>query len=186
MPKKSIRDTMLGRRKQLSAEICLNRSLKAQQRLLELPQFAAASTVGLYSPVWNEVFTEEIFRAARAQGKRVAYPRIDGHGLEFIEVADPQELCPGGFGILEPCGSQCVSLPALDLVVVPGVAFDLAGFRLGYGKGFYDRVMSCGERCGVLIGLCYELQMLDSLPSESHDVRMDLVATEERTLRFQA
>ena len=66
MPKKSIRDTMLGRRKQLSAEICLNRSLKAQQRLLELPQFAAASTVGLYSPVWNEVFTEEIFRAARA------------------------------------------------------------------------------------------------------------------------
>lgn len=186
MPKKSIRDILLGQRKRLSAEICLGRSLKAQARVLALPQFAAASVVGLYSPVWNEVYTEEIFRVAREAGKRVAYPRIDGHGLEFIDVAEMGELCPGAFGILEPCGSRVVPLSALELVVVPGVAFDLDGFRLGYGKGFYDRVLSGCEQRALLVGLCYELQLLDALPVESHDVRMDLVATEERTLQFQA
>jgi 5-formyltetrahydrofolate cyclo-ligase len=185
MPKKSIRATMLGRRKHLSAETCLGWSLKAQEHFLQLPLFADAEVLGLYSPVWNEVFTEEIFRSAREAGKRVAYPRIEEHGLEFVEVTDLAELGPGAFGVLEPRGARSVPLTALDLVVVPGVAFDLAGFRLGYGKGFYDRALSCFGRRAPLVGLCYELQMVDALPAESHDVRVDLVATEERTLRFR-
>jgi 5-formyltetrahydrofolate cyclo-ligase len=184
MPKRSIRDELLARRRHLAAETCLGRSLAAQQRLLLVPEFAAATVVALYSPVRNEVFTEEIFTAARHSGKTVTYPRVRGTLLEFVEVVDRQQLVPGAYGILEPAGSQVVPLAALDLIVVPGVAFDLTGHRLGYGKGYYDRILY--ERRGQLVGLCFDFQLVERLPAEAHDVQMDLVVTEKRTLRLAA
>lgn len=185
MPKKSIRGELLARRKSLAAATCLGLSLRAQERLLETPQFAAASTLALYCAIRNEVFTEAVFSAARRLGKTVAYPRVREAGLEFVEVADRQELGRGAFGILEPTGSRLIPLTGLDLVVVPGVAFDLAGYRLGYGKGFYDRVLHGCEERGALAGLCFEMQVVDALPAETHDVRMDVIVTEERTLGFR-
>jgi 5-formyltetrahydrofolate cyclo-ligase len=182
MPKRSIRDDLLARRQHLAADTCLGRSLEAQQRFLLTPEFAAATVVGLYSPVRNEVFTEELFTVARRSGKMVAYPRVRGVLLEFVRVMERQELVPGAFGILEPGGTQVVPLAALDLVVVPGVAFDLTGHRLGYGKGYYDRFLH--ERRGQLVGLCFDFQLVGTLPAEAHDVRMDMVVTDERTLRF--
>lgn len=182
MPKRSIRDELLARRRHLASATCLSHSLAAQQRLLLAPEFAAATVVALYSPVRNEVFTEEIFTGARRSGKTVTYPRVRGTRLEFVEVAERQELVPGAFGILEPGGAQVVPLAALELIVVPGVAFDLAGHRLGYGKGYYDRFLH--ERRGRLVGLCFDFQLVERLPAEAHDVRMDMVVTEERTLRL--
>jgi 5-formyltetrahydrofolate cyclo-ligase len=184
MPKRSIRDELLARRRHLAAETCLGRSLEAQQNLLLTPEFVAATVVGLYSPVRNEVFTEEIFTEARRCGKTVTYPRVRGTLLDFVEVRERQELEPGAYGILEPGGVRVVPLAALELIVVPGVAFDLAGHRLGYGKGFYDRFLH--ERKGHLVGLCFDFQLVEKLPAEVHDVRMNMVVTEERTLRFAA
>lgn len=184
MPKKSVREEMLARRKCLAAASSLSLSLRVQERLLATPQFAAAGALALYCAIQNEVFTEAVFAAARRSGKTVAYPRVSGEGLEFVEVFDRCELGRGAFGILEPTGSRRLPLKALDLVVVPGVAFDLTGHRLGYGKGYYDRVLhDCGER-GVLAGFCFEFQLVEALPAEAHDVRMDMVITEERTLGF--
>lgn len=185
MPKTSIRRDMLARRKSLPAATCLALSFRAQQRLLESPEFAAAGTVALYSAIRNEVFTEAIFAAASKLGKTVVYPRVGAAGLEFVEVSALRDLGPGAFGILEPTGSRTVPLQRLDLVVVPGVAFDFTGHRLGYGKGFYDRVLHGCERRGVLVGLGFELQLVEALPVQAHDVRMDMIVTEERTLGFR-
>lgn len=184
MPKKTIRDEMLARRKALAAATCLGLSLRLQERLLASSEFAAADHLALYSPIMNEVFTEEIFSASRRLGKKVAYPRVCGTTLEFVEVADRSELSPGAYGIPEPAGSRVMSLASFDLLLVPGLAFDLAGHRLGYGKGFYDRILHRRAGHAMLVGLCFEQQLIRTLPAETHDVRMDMIFTEERTLGF--
>ncbi len=186
MPKRSIRADLLARRKHLAAETCLSHSLRIQQRLLEAVEFQSAAAIALYSPVLNEVFTEQLFRAACVAGKLIAYPRVRGADLEFVRVTDACDLVPGTFGVLEPTGDQLVSPAALDMVVVPGVGFDRQGGRLGYGKGFYDRGMRCPQRPGCLVGLCFELQLLERLPAESHDVHMDIIITEKGRYDFES
>lgn len=182
MPKRSIREEMLVRRQHLAADTCLACSLLAQNRLLNTSEFKAATVIGLYCPVRNEVFTEEIFAAARYSGKTVAYPRVRGDLLDFIEVEQREELVPGTYGILEPSGAKIVPLSALEMIVVPGIAFDFSGHRLGYGKGYYDRFLQKGR--GHLVGLCFDFQLVPRLPAESHDIRMDILVTDERTLRL--
>ncbi|ABA89590.1 5-formyltetrahydrofolate cyclo-ligase [Syntrophotalea carbinolica DSM 2380] len=184
MPKKSLREIMLARRKHLAAEVCLGHSLRVQQRVLALPAFEQAKAVALYSPIFNEVFTEEIFHEALHRGKTVAYPRVRGDQLDFVLVASPQQLSPGAFGVLEPTGSATIPSSALDLVLVPGVAFDLEGNRLGYGKGFYDRVLCGSGRPALSVGLSFESQLVERLPVEDHDQCLDLLITEERDYSF--
>jgi 5-formyltetrahydrofolate cyclo-ligase len=184
MPKKSIRGSMLDRRKHLAAETCLSHSVRIQQRILHLDAFRQAAALALYSPVWNEVFTEEVFREARRQGKSVVYPRVRGSDLDFVAVEALEELASGTFGVLEPLGDALVAPGALDMVLVPGVAFDLQGNRLGYGKGFYDRVLCGTRRPALVVGLCFEFQLVDRLPIEEHDACLDLLVTEEREYRF--
>ncbi|MEZ4600018.1 MAG: 5-formyltetrahydrofolate cyclo-ligase [Syntrophotaleaceae bacterium] len=178
MPKKSIRAEVLTRRRHLAAETCLRWSLSAQERLLESSEFRRAAAVALYSPVQNEVFTEMLFHQAVQHGKLVTYPRVRGSELEFVQVDESSNLQPGAFGVLEPRGDRVVETSRLDLVVVPGVAYDREGHRLGYGKGFYDRCLHGKRRPRFLAGLCFELQIVNKLPAEAHDVRMDMVMTE--------
>jgi 5-formyltetrahydrofolate cyclo-ligase len=184
MPKKSLRGAMLTRRKHLAAEVCLSHSLRIQQRVVMLPAFEQAEIVALYSPILNEVFTEEIFHEALRQGKTVAYPRVVGERLDFVSVAAPSELSPGAFGVLEPTGSMLLPPNVLDLVLVPGVAFDVGGNRLGYGKGFYDRILGGTGRPALSIGLCFEMQVVKRLPVEDHDACLDILITEERNYSF--
>ena len=184
MPKRSIRADLLARRKHLAAETCLSYSLQIQHSLMQTAEFQSASAIALYSPVLNEVFTEELFRAACSAGKLIAYPRVRGADLEFVRVADASELVPGAFGVLQPTGEHVLFPATLDMVVVPGVGFDHHGFRMGYGKGFYDRGLHCSRRPGCLVGLCFELQLLEQLPVESHDVRMDMIITEKGRYDF--
>jgi len=186
MAKKTIRDEMLAKRKCLATATCMSLSLRIQQRLLTSAEYSGAVTLALYSPILNEVFTEEIFRDAHRRGKRVVYPKVGNPGLEFIQVESRGELRRGAFGILEPSGADPVPLREIDLLVVPGVAFDRAGYRLGYGKGFYDRALHSHEERGSLVGLGFEFQVISMLPAETHDVRMDMIVTEERILGFGA
>ncbi len=179
MPKRSIRSDLLARRKHLAAETCLSLSLQIQRFLLQTLEFQSATVIALYSPVFNEVFTEEILRESLAGGKQVLYPRVRGCELEFVRIATIHELMPGSFGVLEPTGSEILLPGQIDMVVVPGVGFDRRGGRLGYGKGFYDRALKAFDRPGCLVGLCFELQLLETLPVESHDVRMDMLITEQ-------
>lgn len=185
MPKRSLRQRLLSERRQCAVDDCLLLSRRIQERFLGEDLYRRAVCLGLYSPVQNEVHTDLIARQARLDGKRLVYPRVCGDLLEFSPVAETAELRPGAFGIAEPVGPS-VPLAMIDLLVLPGVAFDLTGHRLGFGKGYYDRTLSVAPVPLVRVGLAYEFQVVEQLPAAAHDCRVTCLVTEQRTLHFTA
>jgi 5-formyltetrahydrofolate cyclo-ligase len=184
MPKRPIREKLLSARRHCSAETCLHLSLQIQERFLASEAYRQAVTIGLYSPVLNEVQTEHVARRCLIDGKRLVYPRVAGAGLEFVEVSGAGGLAPGAFGILEPTGTRILPVAGLDVLVVPGVAFDLAGHRLGYGKGYYDRALAACRPEMERVGFAYEFQVVGQLPADPHDRRLTSLVTEQRMLHF--
>ena len=184
MPKKSVRRTMLTHRRSLSANQFRSASILIQDALKATEEYRRARFLALYAPIHNEVDTARIAADALASGKRVVYPAVAGHGLVFREVGELASLHKGAFGILEPCPSCMVVEPEdVDMFILPGVAFDLTGHRIGYGKGYYDKTLHRLEGQGRFVGLCYDFQLIDAIAGESHDVRMDMVVTEKRIVR---
>lgn len=144
-----------------------------------IPQFQQASRVLLYHSLPDEISTLD-FLAAWHSRKEIYLPYIDG---DFIGIGRyfPEELQTGKFGIPEPCRREGETLPAIDVAIVPGVAFDRQGNRLGRGKGYYDRLfdrLNCYK-----IGVCHLIQLLDEIPAEAHDCRMDMVVTPGNIIR---
>jgi 5-formyltetrahydrofolate cyclo-ligase len=172
----------------LSEPVRRARSQEACARLLGLPELVdldgrtVAGYVALASK--GELDPAPALDAMAIRGAQIAYPRVDAPDapLTFRRVARGA-LVAGRFGLLEPPASAPV-IPAesLDLVVVPGVAFDGDGGRLGFGGGFYDRTFG-GARRAALIGLCFDLQVIARCPTGPGDVRVDAVVTESRVLR---
>jgi len=183
MPKRSIRQRLLLERRNCSVESCLQWSRQIQRRFLDDDLYRQAACLGLYSPVQNEVQTGLVAQQARRDGKRVVYPRVCGEQLEFCPVTDEAELVCGAFGICEP-QSAPLPLAEVDLLVVPGVAFDLGGHRLGFGKGYYDRTLADAPARLARVGFAYEFQVITQLPIAEHDCRLTTLVTEHRTLRF--
>lgn len=179
MPKQVFRETLLAQRMQLDADERRLLDTAAQRHLVDSELFKSAGCVALYSPVRGEVATELIFSAGRKAGKTICYPRVDGSRMAFFEVSDLTTLQTGAFGLLEPQPGERVSVSGLELMIIPGLAFDRSGHRLGYGKGFYDRELHAVGFSGALVGLCYGFQLVDRLPTEPHDVPMDYLSTEQ-------
>ena len=155
----------------------LNRALDSQQRLRasaaifsaveRLPEFRAARTVAVFAALSDEPATDEVL-ARWASTRRVVLPRVEGDAMRFY-ACRPDALVFGAFGILEPQGERPCPAGEIDLVVCPGVAFTADGRRLGRGR-------DPGFR-GFRVGVCYAHQLVDDLPVEPHDVRMDRVIT---------
>lgn len=184
MPKRSLRSQMLALRRRMSAAECSRLSGLIQAAVISSAQFVAARSLALYAACDNEVATSEICRAAVATGKVLCYPRVEAGTLVFRQVSGECELVCGSFGIPEPKEGFPPRTPGeLDLIVIPGVAFDLSGNRIGYGKGFYDRTVHALEGSGRLVGLCYDFQLVDTFVGEPHDVLMDVIITESRLFR---
>jgi 5-formyltetrahydrofolate cyclo-ligase len=184
MPKRTLRQQMLARRRSLNHDMWLENSRLAQKNILSLVEFSRAGCIALYSSVHNEVDTSHIFEAAILAGKRVLYPVVCGNGMVLRQADRLDQLKQGCFGVLEPCGtgSDHVADEA-DLIVVPGVVFDPTGHRIGYGKGFYDLFMGHPGLRASLVGLCHDFQLIDgNLPADRHDIRMDTVVTEQRII----
>jgi 5-formyltetrahydrofolate cyclo-ligase len=176
--KSGIRRDLLLRRLSLSPEEVDKSSKEITKNLLRLKRFRNARSIVLYFPIKNEVETRGIFRKAQEFHKEIYFPRIEGSLLEFRKVGDLNELEPGGFGILEPSqDSARIDIIEVDLVIIPGIAFDRFGRRLGYGGGYYDRVLSKVDK-ERRIGLAYDFQVLDSIPVEAGDEEVGLVITE--------
>jgi len=174
---------MLARRRALAETDMRLAGTLAQQALISTREFVDARVIGLYVPVHNEVETAEVMRAALAAAKLVLLPAVCPGGLEFRQIDDPGMLRSGAFNIPEPDASCQVHSPEeADLIVIPGVAFDTGGRRIGYGKGFYDRALHRLEGKGRLVGFCYDFQIVNELPGEPHDVRMDMIITEQRVI----
>lgn len=186
MPKQLIREKILALRRGYALDGCRLLGRRIQEQFLATADFARAASVALYSPVQNEVGTEMVAAAVISAGKVLAYPRVVGREMEFVRTVDPVMLRPGYLNVSEPCSGQVMLPEEIDLCVVPGVAFDLDGHRLGYGKGFYDRFLSQLPNGVVRIGFAYDFQVVEALPVQSHDQRLSMLITEKRILRFPA
>jgi len=190
--KANLRQKHLKRRKDMDSEQVRELSQKAQAKVLELPQFRHARTIGLYYPAGNEVQTCLLREWALERSAVVGYPSVVKQQMNFVRCSAECVWMPGAFDILEPRIStdsygECVIRPGfLDVVVVPGVAFDPSGGRLGYGKGFYDRFLpQCKAGC-ALVGLAYAFQLEERLPCEHHDVGLDYVITDAQIIECAA
>ena len=193
MNRSAIKERLLARllevRREMAFEDVYRLSLRVQRRFLRSSFFSSSGRLALYSSFSNEVLTDEIFQKADEQGKEVYYPRVikgvTSH-LAFFRVAHLKELKPGSYEIPEPEEKEVrVGASTFDLVVVPGVAFDSTGVRVGFGKGYYDKALA-GLKCPV-VALAYDFQVADELiPSEPHDVRVSAVVTEKRIIRTSA
>lgn len=184
MLKEDIRRSQIAMRDRLSTVQKETFSQRAQAALMQQSWFAAAQVIALYSPIRNEVATQALFDSAIALGKRIAFPRIDDGRMVFVEVNLQHGFCLGAFGVPEPVGADVVSVCAIDLIVVPGVAFDRHGFRIGFGKGFYDQALENRPLSCQLVGLGYAFQVEDFVPREAHDVGLDWLVTDQEVIKF--
>ena len=135
----------------------------------------------------DEVRTQGIIQSALAGGKKVLVPSSDPASprLRFSEIRSLSELSVGRFGVLEPAaGSAPVPLSQADVVLVPVVAWDDAGHRLGYGRGYFDRELKSKGKA-VSVGLALESQRFDSVPQSSQDVPLEVIVTERRTIALR-
>ena len=159
---------------------------RVAERVAATPEFQAAARVAVYAALPDEPPTRALFEAARGAGKCLLFPvcRADA-SLEFAAVDRWEDLRPGRYGVLEPPGAACrEELEPGDLALLPGLAFDAAGRRLGRGKGYYDRTFPAGrEQVPVLFGCAFEERILDEVPAGPMDRRVDAVVTERRILR---
>ncbi|HEY6838749.1 MAG TPA: 5-formyltetrahydrofolate cyclo-ligase, partial [Geobacteraceae bacterium] len=183
MPKRTLRQQLLARRKELGLAERKAAAHVIQQTFVGSREFAAARIIALYAAIHNEVETGEVFEAALAQGKTVLFPLVCGDNLDFRRVSAHEELRRGAYGIPEPEEGTLSCRPEeADLLVVPAVAFSVHGQRIGYGKGYYDRALHALEGSGKLVGFCYDFQLVDEIVGEPHDVRMDMIITEQRVV----
>jgi 5-formyltetrahydrofolate cyclo-ligase len=159
-------------------------SIAIMNRFMELPEYDAARTVMFYVDVRDEVRTRQALPAALATGKRIVVPYcVDGElELFWLEAMDELEL--GMYRILEPKNElrdvvhKRLQPGDLDLIMVPGVAFDKNGGRTGHGKGYYDKLLEHAKPETPLVALAFECQMFDEIPMDHHDIFMDKVVTE--------
>lgn len=155
----------------------------ALRELSALPELRAASCVFCYVSMDGEVDTRRLIPALINSGRRVLVPRIDGDEMVAVEINSMDELTPGAFGIPEPPKElPAVSLDEIEFALIPGVAFGADGTRLGRGKGYYDRWLAAygGTKCAVV----RENELLETVPAEPHDERMNMIVTDERVVRI--
>lgn len=185
--KREIRRDILDLRNQKTKEELEERSGKIKVNLFSTPEFKRAKKILFYMSVGSEVRTESMIEDALKLGKEIAVPAVDteNNALRVCELHDcDTELEPGTFGIPEPKKECRREVPAetIDLVIVPGIAFDRKGTRIGYGKGFYDRLLSSMPKARTL-GLAYDFQLIQALPEEEHDIRVNKIVTESGVMK---
>lgn len=152
---------------------------KICERILSLPEYQQAGTLFTFVGTKDEIDTMELIRAALKAGKRVGVPRSDAGGIMAVfAITGEDDLISGRFGILEPVeGTELIPIEAIDFCVIPCLACDLEGNRLGHGGGYYDRYLSRRRMDTVVV--CYHELVLPEVPVMQHDVRVDRVVTEQ-------
>jgi 5-formyltetrahydrofolate cyclo-ligase len=172
--KSTLRKGIAARKRQYTPEQRAALSAILLNRLEQHPRFAAAHTLLLYHSLPDEVHTAEFIRKWSTT-KRIILPVVVGDDLELRIYEGEDSMRKGAFNILEPTGTLFTNYEELDLAVIPGVAFDADGNRLGRGKGYYDRLLSRLPSTLYKIGICYDFQKLPHIPAEPHDRVMDEV-----------
>ncbi|MFH1038733.1 MAG: 5-formyltetrahydrofolate cyclo-ligase [PVC group bacterium] len=185
--KRSIRSEILRRRNALTREEILLKSRVIAESLRGRPDYRDAGTVMFYVSRGSEVHTGRMISRALREGRRIAVPltRVAERNLRAMLIRDPEgDLAPGFRGIPEPVPGRAeeVAPAELDLVIVPGIAFDPAGNRLGMGEAYYDAFLKKIRPGASKIALAFECQVVNRIPAAHHDVAVDAVITEERVI----
>ena len=178
--KSRIRTTLVGFLRVQKEADRRRKSEAIRRKLVRLAAYRRATTVACYVSLPYEVETHQLIQDMLMTGKRVAVPYVRGRQLTWCELRDPaHDLRPGAFGVLEPRPSirRVVRTEELDVIVVPGVAFDRHGHRLGHGHGYFDRFLDTLPADIPIIGLCFDFQLVATLPHEPHDHPVDAVLT---------
>ena len=182
--KSSLRRRMLGRRDVMDTWTRAALSRAIVRDIVETSVYRRSNTVMAYASFGNELQTDEFVRHVLDQGKILLLPKVNRQRelLEIYRVRDPvQDLRVGTWGIREPRPDRCARMEPhiIDFVLVPGLAFDRRGRRLGYGGGFYDKLLADSlSPCAWLVAGAFESQMVEKVPVDEHDMPMDVVVTE--------
>ena len=177
--KKQCRGELLRRRAEIADKEEKDNAVFRQ--VLSFPRFQESKIVYFYASKPEETDTKALIAYALQAGKCVCLPRcMPQTALRFYQIQTTADLEKGNFGTWEPITARCNPAPKADICFVPGVAFDKAGYRMGYGKGYYDRFLSQNE--SYTAGLCYTDLLVKKLPAEAHDKRVHAVITEKRVL----
>ncbi len=188
-PKKTLRSELRDRMRRIDARELTDRSVDAAGYLFDSAEFARADVVMLFLSMPHEIDTRPLAVRAWQLGKTVTAPLISFAQRHMIPVevrslSDPMETDERGLS--NPVNGQPVPVDEVDLVVVPGLGFDLAGHRLGRGAGFYDRFLSQPAFTGSTCGYALDDQVVDAVPAHSHDVPLDMLVTDRRVVRFSS
>lgn len=178
MEKKEIRNKIKGLRRMLTEREKSDAAHEVFDRLEQTAAFLMAEHILMYHSLPDELSTIDFLRKWGGR-KKFYLPRVNGVNLDILPYEESR-LELGAFHIEEPVGNDTVDPSGLELIIVPAVAFDRTGNRLGRGKGFYDRLLS--GTSATKIGVGYEFQLLDEIPAEPHDVKMDMVITQNSTV----
>lgn len=176
-----LREKLKNIRSQVSPAIAEATSQSIWHTLSGLPEFKKSKGIGAFASIPGEINTFSILEGSLKTGKKLYLPKVnkDLSSFDYFPIADLKNLAPGPFGILEPTHSHAAPWEELDLVLVPGLAFDLKGNRLGFGKGYYDRVLPNLKKSALIVGLAYSFQIVEKVPFTSDDIPMKALLTEK-------
>lgn len=176
--KDGLRLIMRAERRKLPLKCVSEKSTAIARSVINDGHLKNADFVMCYIDAFKEPQTMNIIKELFKMKKRVAVPvsNTGTHTLTVCEIYNTEDLKPGAYNILEPIFIREVDFKEISLVLVPGLAFDRAGGRMGFGMGYYDRLLENGD--AYKIGLCYDFQLFDSIPKGEHDIKMDKIITE--------
>lgn len=182
--KDNIRRELLELRSRIRDHDHSHRSSRVMQQVMDSEEYSRCSRVLAYMPIRSEVSTSDLLSHALGSGMVVYLPRVarDRHELEIVRVSDlSRDLVKGTFGILEPAwalqSADHAEIERIELAVIPGVAFDREGYRLGYGAGYFDRFLSRLSADCVTMGVCFDEQLVERLPRDPLDVPVKRVVS---------
>ena len=174
MNKQELRRSIREQKRAMSQEEILRRSEILAEKFAGCPAYQAARTIYGYLPYNQEVRTVPMLRRALEEGKHVAVPKVYGDEMKFIYLDDLSQVAKGYAGIPEPIADGPVAQDGMALVLMPGLAFDPQGHRIGYGGGFYDKFLA-KEPGHPTVALCYDFQVVEHLQTEEFDIPVDIV-----------
>ena len=178
--KAALRKHLLEKRDAISAELRNISSKKIYQNLKQVDSYINSQNVACYFPIGSEVDTHDIMLDILEHDKNMLLPKIIDSNLEFYDVPNLEKLEKGRFDIMEPKDS-CKKAENVDCILVPTVGISKSGDRLGYGRGYYDKFLSSTD--AIKISLTYWKQIVKFVPSESHDIKIDLIITEDEIIK---
>ena len=172
--KQSLRAQMRQQKKRMPLEEIAEKSNSLCRMVLEHPAYRNAAAVYGYLPFNQEVDLRPLLQQALTDGKQVALPKCYGREMRFILISDLSQVRPSAFGAPEPIDDAPIARDETALVIVPGVAFDRRGYRIGYGGGYYDRFLNL-EPNHPTLAVCYAFQVLPQLEPEQHDIPVQIL-----------